>query len=62
MKYRIVKRSFGSINEYMPQKKWLGIWWDISAFWFKCYSNAEERILESKARKQRKIYKVIWEE
>lgn len=62
MKYRIIQRTRGELTEYMPQKKWLGIWWDMSSFWCKCYSTAEEKIKESKARKQRKIYKVIWEE
>lgn len=62
MKYRIIKRSFGSINEYMPQRKWLGIWWNISTFWCRCYSTAEDKILESKASRQKKIYEVVWEE
>lgn len=62
MKYRIIKRSFGSINEYMPQRKWLGIWWNMYTFWCRHYSTAKEKILESKASRQKKIYEVIWEE
>ena len=62
MKYRIIQRTAGELTEYMPQKKWLGIWWDISTFWCRCYTTAEERILESKASRQKKIHKVVWEE
>ena len=62
MEYRIIKRTYGVITEYMPQRKWLGIWWNISTFWCRCYSTAEDKILESKARRQKKIYEVIWEE
>ena len=48
--------------EYMPQKKWLSTWWNICPFWCKCYSTAENIILESKAKKEKKKFKVIWEE
>ena len=51
MKYRIIQRTAGKLTEYMPQKKWLGVWWDMSPFWCRCYTTAEDRIIESKARK-----------
>lgn len=62
MEYRIIKRTYGVITEYMPQRKWLGLWWDISPFWCKCYRTAEEKISESKSRKQKKIHEIVWEE
>lgn len=62
MEYRIIKRTYGVITEYMPQRKWLGLWWDISTFWCKCYQTAQEKISESKSRKQKKIHETVWEE
>ena len=62
MKYRIIERKSSLKVEYMPQEKRLGIWWCMCPFWSEHYSTAQSIILESKAKKEKKEIKVVWEE
>ena len=61
MKYRIIKRTNGAIDEYKAQRKWLGIWWNMSS-WSMCYRTTAEKISKLKLRKRKKIHETLWEE